>query len=106
MGTGQGIVAVLPVWEGNRWSKVATATRNRLCGSMAQGIGTSTLLYRSMTPFIMRLYTDIANGQPQLSLLPSVGWEVSTVQSAVMLCGWGVKTGWLIPFVDKRMGGR
>jgi len=27
-------------------------------------------------------------------------------QSAVMLCGWGVKAGWLIPFVDKRVVGR
>jgi len=23
-----------------------------------------------------------------------------TGQSAVMLCGWGVKAGWLIPFMD------
>ena len=29
----------------------------------------------------------------QLSLLPSAGREVSTNQSAVMLCGWGVKAG-------------
>jgi len=29
----------------------------------------------------------------QLSLLPSVGWEMSTGQSAAMLCGWGVKAG-------------
>ena len=29
----------------------------------------------------------------QLSLLPSVGREMSTSQSAVMLCGWGVKAG-------------
>jgi len=41
----------------------------------------------------------------QLSLLPTVGWEI-TVQSAVMLCSWGVNAGWLIPFVDKRVGGR
>jgi len=31
--------------------------------------------------------------QGQLSLLPSVGWEMSTSQSAVMLCGWGAKAG-------------
>ena len=31
---------------------------------------------------------------------------MSTGQSFVMLCGWGVKAGWLIPFVDKRVGGR
>jgi len=29
----------------------------------------------------------------QLSLLPSVGREMSTSQSTVMLYGWGVKTG-------------
>jgi len=31
---------------------------------------------------------------------------MSADQSAVMLCRWGVNTGWLIPFVDKREGGR
>ena len=47
----------------------------------------------------------------QLGLLASVGRKMSTGQSAVMLCGWGVKAGWLIslrnefPFVDTRMGG-
>jgi len=41
----------------------------------------------------------------QLGLLPSVGQEMSTSQSAVMLCGWGVKA-WLIPLVDKRVDGR
>ena len=29
----------------------------------------------------------------QLSLLPSAGREMSTSQSAVTLCGWGVKAG-------------
>jgi len=29
----------------------------------------------------------------QLSLLPLVGREMSTSQSVVMLCGWGVKAG-------------
>ena len=41
----------------------------------------------------------------QLSLLPFVEREMSTDQSAVMLSGWEVKAGWLIPFVDKRVGG-
>jgi len=31
---------------------------------------------------------------------------MSTGQSVVMRCGWGVKTGWFIPHVDKRAGGR
>jgi len=42
----------------------------------------------------------------QLSLLPFAGREMSTGQSAVMRCSWGVKAGWLIPFTDKRVGGR
>ena len=41
-----------------------------------------------------------------LCLLPSVGREMSTGQSAVMHSGWGSKAGWLIPFVDKSVGGR
>jgi len=32
----------------------------------------------------------------QLSLLPYVEQEISTGQSAVMLCGWGVKARWLM----------
>jgi len=42
----------------------------------------------------------------QLSLLPSVGLEMSTSQIAVMLCGWGVNAGMVHPLVDKRVGGR
>ena len=42
----------------------------------------------------------------QLSLLPSVGWEMSTGQSVMMLCSWGVKAWWLITLVDKRVAGR
>jgi len=33
----------------------------------------------------------------QLSLLPSVGWKNDAGQSAVTLCGWGVKAGRFIP---------
>ena len=36
-----------------------------------------------------------------LSLLSSVGLEMSTGLSVAMLCGWGVKAGWLIPHADK-----
>jgi len=42
----------------------------------------------------------------QLSLLPSAGREMSTGQSEMILCGWGVKAGWLMPYVDKRVGGK
>jgi len=37
----------------------------------------------------------------QLSLLPYAAREMTSHRSAVMLCGWGVKAGWLIPYVDK-----
>jgi len=38
-------------------------------------------------------YTVLVYNLPlgQLSLLPSAGWEMSTSQSAIMLCGWEVK---------------
>jgi len=42
----------------------------------------------------------------QLSLLSYVGWEMNTGQNVAMRCGWGVKAGWLIAYVDKRVGGR
>jgi len=46
----------------------------------------------------------ITSHPSQLSLLPSVGWEMSTGQSAVMHGGSGVKAGWLIPFANKHVG--
>jgi len=39
----------------------------------------------------------------QLPLLSSAGRKMSTGQSAVTLCGWGVKEIWFIPLVDKRV---
>ena len=41
----------------------------------------------------------------QLSLLPSVGLEMSTGRSVVMLCGWGVKAGLPHTIADLNMGG-
>jgi len=44
----------------------------------------------------------------QLSLLPHGGREMSTGESAVIFCGFGVnstKAGWLIPYLDQRVGG-
>jgi len=39
-------------------------------------------------------YFSISPSHPgQLSLIPSAGQEMSTGQSAAMLCGWGVKAG-------------
>ena len=53
-----------------------------------------------------RLPRFVASHPGQLSILPSAGREMSTSQSAVMLCGWGVKAG-MVPFtMDKRVGGR
>jgi len=43
-------------------------------------------------------YFSISPSHPgQLRFLPSAGREMSGAQSAVMLCGWGVKARWLIP---------
>jgi len=59
-----------------------------------------------VTVFGRSNHLSISPSHPgQLSLLPYAEREMSTGQSAVMLCGWGVKTGWLIPYVDKRVGG-
>jgi len=41
----------------------------------------------------------------RLSFLSSAGWEMNIGQNAAMLCSWGVKAGWLIPYVDKCVGG-
>jgi len=38
----------------------------------------------------------------QLSLLSSVGREMTTGQSAVMLCGWRAKAGWTAVFTARR----
>ena len=57
--------------------------------------------YRHRADIVRR---HVTSHPGQLSLLPSTGQEMSIGQSAVMLCGWGVKAGWLIPFVDKRVG--
>jgi len=52
-------------------------------------------------------YLSISPSHPvQLSLLPSAGRQMSASQSAVTLCGWEVEAGWLIPLVDKGVGGR
>ena len=38
-------------------------------------------------------HRSVTSHSSQLSLLPSAGRKMSTVQSAVTLCGWGVKAG-------------
>jgi len=52
------------------------------------------LLLEWFTVFGRENYLSISPNHPgQLSHLPSAGWEMSTSQSAVMLCGWGGKAG-------------
>jgi len=48
-----------------------------------------------MSDYLQRInHPSISPSHPgQLSLLPLVGLEMSNSQSAVMLCGWGVKAG-------------
>jgi len=63
--------------------------------------------YCRVTVFGLVNHLSISPSHPgQLSLLPSAGLEMSTGRSAMMLCSWGVKAGWLIPLVDKRAGVR
>jgi len=60
-----------------------------------------------VTDFRWANHLSISLSHPgKLSLLPLAGLEMSTGQSAVILCGWGVKAEWLIPYVAKRVGGR
>jgi len=44
---------------------------------------------------------------PRPSQPPTLsGMGMNTGQSVAMLWGWGVKAGWLFPYVDKPVGGR
>jgi len=51
----------------------------------------SFMLIRQMAAVVIIKANSASPGQ--LSLLPSAAREMSTSQSAVMLCGWGVKAG-------------
>jgi len=51
-------------------------------------------------------FTELHRPTQPTPLTPSVGWEMSTNQSAVILCGWGVKAGWHNPCVDECVGSR
>ena len=74
----------------------------------------TTLLYAG--PFSTGMGDDrLRAGKPhrfvtshsgQLNRLPSEGRKMRTGQSAVTVCGWGVKVGRLNPLVDERVGGR
>ena len=61
------------------------------------GTGMGDRLWAGIPPRYVTSHSD------QLSFLSSVVREMSTGQHAVMRCGWGVKAGWLILFVDKRV---
>jgi len=49
--------------------------------------------YYDRWPFACIRYWYETSHPGKLSLLPSVGWEMSIGQSIMMLCGWGVKAG-------------
>jgi len=53
-----------------------------------------------------RAYHASVCNQPARPTQPPTHSGTVNEQSAVMLCCWGVKAGWLIPFMDKRVGGR
>ena len=91
------------------WRSVARAASARPLAEQRGSAGTvmGDRLRVGIPPRYVTSHIGQRNLHPgQLSLLPSVGREMSTGQSTVMLCGWVVKAGWLIPFVDKRVGGR
>ena len=63
--------------------------------------------YRSVGTGMGGRTTSVCNQPPGPTQPPTpCGREMSTAKSAVMSCGWERKAGWLIPFVDKRVGGR
>jgi len=63
--------------------------------------------FRWVTVFRRANHRCISPGNSgKLNLLPSVGREISTSQSAVMLCASEVKAGVVIPLTVKRVGGR
>ena len=55
-----------------------------------------------------RQTTSVCNQPPRPTQPPTLcgTGNLSTGQSAVMLCGWGMKARWLISYVDKRVGGQ
>jgi len=58
-----------------------------------------------VTVFGLANHLSISRSHPgQLSLVLSAGQEMSTGQSAVMLCGWGVKAGMVYPIRVKTRG--
>jgi len=72
-----------------------------MCGGLAQWyrVGLDQRSYSTPGPISTAMGHRLRAGKPprsvtshsgQLSLLPSVGRKMSTGQSAVMLCGWGV----------------
>ena len=69
----------------------------------AANTGTGDRLRAGKPP---RYFTEPSISKPtQPPTLSGTGNECRG-QSAVMLCGWGTKAGWLFPYVDKRVGGR
>jgi len=76
-----------------RYSLVVMALDSRLDG-LEFDSRPPRLVRRLVTVFRLANYLSISPNYPgQLSLLPSAGLEMSTSQSAVMLCGCGVKAG-------------
>jgi len=73
-----------------------------------QSVGTACMGDRFWAGIPPRCVTTNQPGSHpgRLSLLLSVGREMSTGQSAVILYGWRSKAGWLILFVDKHVDGR
>jgi len=91
-----GVCACCWMVTGSNWTlnQRNTARVTLYCTWRPSGLATG-LCGQSMGDHIRRInHLSISSSHPgQLSLLPSEGWEMSTSQSVVMLCGWGVKAG-------------
>jgi len=84
------------------------STRTKPCHTVRQGTVTCTCTLYWLDSVQKVVCMDVKTDSQlsgQLSLLPSAGQEMSTSQSAVMLCDWKRQV-WFIPLVDKRVGGR
>ena len=92
----------------NEWLRglVGMALDSRLNGCEFDSRPPPRLILGWVTVFGRAYHLSISPSHPsQLSLLPYAGREMSTGESAVMLCGWDVKDRMAHSIMDKGVGG-
>jgi len=85
-------------WDRRQSAVAVSASLRERCAHRQTDVSLSSLSTRSglcttMCAQLRGLELGADSTLGQLNLLPSAGREMSTGQSAVMLCGWGVKAG-------------